>query len=234
MTHGSAFLEEIAGTACVRLQAARTGVHANLVPCIVFGRDRPVSIESACETVSGDAVLVDANWAHSVNFHGGAADVIYLERWLTKARTSTGARSLPTSILHVLEVATDNWSVESATCLADMLGTDKKPIESGIAAILNRIKSDPMMRLSETDASRIALLERTTMLKRFKHQTGMTFRAYKNWTALKHATRLFADGCQIGSAGLDSGFADAGHFSRQFRSVFGLSPTEARECLILG
>jgi AraC-like DNA-binding protein len=232
MDHLPTQLEDIGGTMRVRLKTDRTHVHSNLVPCVVFGRDCKVSIESQHGVVSGAAVLVDANWDHVVNFHGGAVDVIYLEPRLRGEETVFGATLVSKSALRILEDNGESWSHDSASALLDVFGGPKPPSDARISEIQRRIIADPMIRLSETEASRMARLERTTMLRRFKRQTGMTFRAYKNWTALKHATRLVIGGEQIGSAGLDSGFADAAHFSRQFRSTFGLSPSEAKTCVM--
>jgi AraC-like DNA-binding protein len=225
-------LEDIGGTMRVRLKTDRTHVHSNLVPCVVFGRDCKVSVESRHGVVSGAAVLVDANWEHVVNFHGGAVDVIYLEPRLCGEEAVFGAILVPKPALRILEDRGESWSSDSASALLDVFGGPKPSSDAGISEIQMRILADPMIRLSETEASQMARLERTTMLRRFKRQTGMTFRAYKNWTALKHATRLVIGGEQIGNAGLDSGFADAGHFSRQFRATFGLSPTEAKTCVM--
>ena len=225
-------LEDIGGTMRVRLKADRTHVHSNLVSCIVFGQDRAVSIESQHGVVFGAAVLVDANWDHVVNFHGGAVDVIYLESRLRESVTVSGAMPVSKSALRILEDSGESWSLDTASALLDVLARPILSKDEGISEIQRRIVADPMIRLNETEASRMARLERTTMLRRFKRQTGMTFRAYKNWIALKHAARLVIGGEQIGSAGLDSGFADAAHFSRQFRSAFGLSPSEAKTCVI--
>ncbi|MDO9453900.1 MAG: AraC family transcriptional regulator [Stagnimonas sp.] len=225
----SKILEQVGATSRVRLRASRTHVHANLTSCIVFGRERSVSVESASGVIWGDAVLVDANWAHIVNFHGGAVDVIYLE---PDQSSSFGARPLSNAAKRILEDQIDCWTVESAGNLVDSLGYTEQPRDPAIFAIQQRIDIDPMLRLSEIEASCIARLERTTMLRRFKRQTGMTFRAYKNWSALKHAAGLIGAGEQFGNAGLDSGFADAAHFSRQFRATFGFSPTEARNCVL--
>jgi AraC-like DNA-binding protein len=225
-------LEDIGGTMRVRLKADRTHVHSNLVSCIVFGRDRAVSVESQYDVVTGAAVLVDANWDHVVNFHGGAVDVIYIESQLRETVTDLGARPVSKTTLRLLEDNSERWSSDRALALLDVLARPNLLKDERITEIQRRIAADPMTRLSEIEASQMARLERTTMLRRFKRQTGMTFRAYKNWTALKHATRLVIGGEQIGSAGLDSGFADEAHFSRQFKSTFGLSPTEAKTCVI--
>jgi AraC-like DNA-binding protein len=225
-------LEDIGGTMRVRLKADRTHLHSNAVPCIVFGRDRAVSVESQYGVVTGAAIQVDANWSHVVNFHGGAVDVIYLEAQLSDRVAELGARQVSKTTLRMLEDNGERWSSDSASALLDVLVRPNLSKDEGITEIQRRIAADPMTRLSEIEASRMVRLERTTMLRWFKRQTGMTFRAYKNWTALKHATRLVIGGEQIGSAALDSGFADAAHFSRQFRSTFGLTPSEAKTCVI--
>ncbi len=222
-------LEEVGATAHVRVRAARTHVHSNLAACILFGRERSLSIKAANGTFWGEAILVDANWAHAVDFHGGIAEVIYLA---PDQAGRHGARALPRAALRILEDHIDRWSVDGAAELVDCLGFIEPLNDPAISAIQGRIEIDPMVRLSEIEASLIARLERTTMLRRFKRQTGMTFRAYKNWTALKHAARLIGKGEALGVAGLDAGFADAAHFSRQYRATFGLSPTEGRNCVV--
>ena len=222
-------LEEVGATARVRVRATRTQVHSNIAACILFGRERSLSIETSNGAVWGDAILVDPNWAHVVDFHGGIAEVIYLPPHQGRGH---GARALPKPALRILEDQIDRWSVNSAADLVDCLGFAEPLSDPAISAIRHRIDFDPMMRLGEIKASRIARLERTTMLRRFKHKTGMTFRAYKNWAALKHAARLIGEGEALGVAGLDAGFADAAHFSRQYRATFGLSPTEGRNCVV--
>jgi AraC-like DNA-binding protein len=232
MDQHSALFDNGAGTMRVRLKAQRTHVHANLVPCIIFGRDGPISIETTGGFVSGEALMVNANWDHIVNFHGNAADVIYLEASAGVVQGSWQAKPVSDATLHVLEQYADDLSHDVSHALADTIGGARPRLDDAIVAIQHEIVADPMARFGELEASRLVGLERTTMLRRFKQQTEMTFRAYKSWVALKYATRLVMTGEQIGNAGLDAGFADAAHFSRQFRATFGLTPTQARECII--
>jgi AraC-like DNA-binding protein len=232
MDQQSALFDDGAGTLRVRLKAQRTQVHANLVPCIIFGRDGPISIETLHGVVTGGALLVDANWDHIVNFHGHSADVIYLESISSMLQGSWQAKPVSNATLRVLEDYADDLSLDVAHALADTIGGARPRLDDAIVAIQHEIVADPMARFGEIQASRLVGLERTTMLRRFKQKTGMTFRAYKSWVALKYATRLLMNGEQIGHVGLDAGFADAAHFSRRFRTTFGLSPSEAKECVI--
>jgi AraC-like DNA-binding protein len=232
MSGQSSLLREVAGTTHVRLRADRTAVHANLAPCLIFGRGHAVCVESHVGHVTGEAVLVEANWQHVVNFYGGVADVIYLENCPRFFTLGNGTREISRDIIRILESRIDTWTVDSASALLEALDERSTVSDSAIKDIERRIIADPMTRLSEMEASQLAGLERTTMLRRFKRETGMTFRAYKRWVALKHASRLFLGGARLGHSGLDSGFADAAHFSRQFRAAFGLSPTEAMRSVV--
>jgi Helix-turn-helix domain len=57
--------------------------------------------------------------------------------------------------------------------------------------------------------------------------TGMTFRRFKQWSALQHAARQIAAGELVRTAAMDAGFADTAHLTRTFRASFGLTPSEA-------
>lgn len=182
--------------------------------------------------VCGDAVLVGADREHTVDFRGSPADVIYLETPMVKCADSLSATRLSSEVTGLLEQSVDCWSTDAACDLLDRLGGGPRAGDPAIVELMRRILSDPMARLSETHAARLVCLERTTMLRRFRRQTGMTFRAYKNWTALKYAARLAEQGEPLGAAGLDAGFADAAHFSRRFSAIFGLTPSDALKSLL--
>ena len=60
-----------------------------------------------------------------------------------------------------------------------------------------------------------------------KAATGLTFRRFKQWSALQHAARQIAAGELVRTAAMDAGFADTAHLTRTFRASFGLTPSEA-------
>ncbi len=61
----------------------------------------------------------------------------------------------------------------------------------------------------------------------FSDQVGIPVRSYARWLRLVAATEALANGCTITEAAHRVGFADGAHFSRTFRSMFGLTPSEA-------
>jgi AraC-like DNA-binding protein len=51
-------------------------------------------------------------------------------------------------------------------------------------------------------------------------------RSYARWLRLVQATERLADGDSITAAAHAAGFADGPHFTRAFKSMFGLAPSE--------
>ncbi len=64
---------------------------------------------------------------------------------------------------------------------------------------------------------------------RFRHlfvaQTGTSFRAWLLWARAEHAIAAAHRGLSWTKAAQDAGFADAAHFTRTCRRVFGIAPT---------
>lgn len=61
----------------------------------------------------------------------------------------------------------------------------------------------------------------------FSEEIGVPIRSYARWMRLVNAVEHLASGQTITAAAHNAGFADAAHFTRTFRAMFGLSPTEA-------
>lgn len=64
---------------------------------------------------------------------------------------------------------------------------------------------------------------------RFRHlfvaQTGTSFRAWLLWARAEHAIAAATRGMSWSDAAMEAGFADAAHFTRTCRRVFGIAPT---------
>jgi AraC-like DNA-binding protein len=57
-------------------------------------------------------------------------------------------------------------------------------------------------------------------------QLGMPFRRYVLWRRLRRAVLAVREGDDLTTAAATAGFADSAHFSRVFRGLFGLTPSE--------
>lgn len=61
----------------------------------------------------------------------------------------------------------------------------------------------------------------------FSDEIGTPIRSYVRWLRLVNATEQLANGASITQAAHEAGFADGPHFTRTFRAMFGLAPTDA-------
>ena len=83
-----------------------------------------------------------------------------------------------------------------------------------------------MLRLSQLELARRLKMERTSALRMFKAATGLTFRQFKQWSALQHAARQIAAG-ELVRTDPGRGLRRYAHLTRTFRASFGLTPSEA-------
>lgn len=212
-----------------------TDWHKNRVPCILIGKKMPIKVQSKNYTTTGDAVFVRSNHLHKVVFGEQDAFVIYLEglardEILVNVSSPCTANSLDDSMLRTLESSLQKWDDEAEQEIIHRLvgGGQKLDAPSSLlCSFLAKIAADPMARISQTALAASLGTERTRALKLFKAETGMTLRSYQIWRSLRTAITLASSGSSLQDACFDTGFYDAPHFSRTFKSSFGVSPQSA-------
>ncbi len=93
--------------------------------------------------------------------------------------------------------------------------------------LIDRRTGEPL--LSSEELARAAHLSRCYFLSRFKQLFGVSPRQYQIKKRIELArVRLLQTADTVGHISTDLGFADAFHFSRQFRKCIGLSPRAFR------
>lgn len=199
--------------------------HRNPAPCVIAGRCGPVSVIGAGERVTGDVLLIRPGVEHAVACASGGINVIYLDG-LTWSDPFPCARRLQGRLA---EMAVDALFQDAGaqTELRHRLASGEAPIPQPLGAVIATILAEPMVRMSQRELAHRLRMERTGALRLFKAATGLTFRRFKQWSALQHAARRIAAGELVRTAAMDAGFADTAHLSRTFRASFGLTPSEA-------
>ncbi|MEN8238386.1 MAG: AraC family transcriptional regulator [Actinomycetota bacterium] len=76
-----------------------------------------------------------------------------------------------------------------------------------------------------SDASRFVGLSTRQLSRSFSSEVGMPFQRYVLWSRLRRAARVVQRGGDLTMAAHNAGFSDSAHFSRVFRSTFGLPPS---------
>jgi AraC-like DNA-binding protein len=207
------------------IPVARLGAHPNVVMAVLAGRAGPITVEHAGVSVTGDVLLVRPGIVHSVWLGRRGADVVYLNG-LTFPYHAPLAVVLKGN-LEALARRSIGGDTSATEELRQRLAFATDTLSAKMAAIVRAMQADPMRRVSQDELVRCLGMERTRALRCFKAATGLTFRRFKLWSALQHATLRIAERELVRTAAMDAGFADTAHLSRVFSSMFGLCPSAA-------
>jgi AraC-like DNA-binding protein len=199
--------------------------HCNPAPCVISGRRGAVSVISAGEQVTGDVLFIRPGVEHKVICAGGGINAMYLDGLLWPDDMPCARRMQG----RLADIAVDAvfQRAGAQTELRDRLTSAVTAVPDRLGLAIESIMAEPMARLTQVELARRLKMERTSALRMFKAATGLTFRRFKQWSALQHAARQIAAGELVRTAAMDAGFADTAHLTRTFRMSFGLTPSEA-------
>jgi AraC-like DNA-binding protein len=96
-----------------------------------------------------------------------------------------------------------------------------------MCALLEEGSATPSHELKLAELARRSGLSERQLREVFVRDTGLSPRAYLRWRRLRRAVTSIREGASLTQAAVQAGFADGAHFSRVFRSQFGMSPTRA-------
>jgi AraC-like DNA-binding protein len=199
-------------------------LHHNPVTCILASLDGPLTVRSGSERIEGDMLLIRPGVEHEVEICGRAR-VLYFDG-LGYPLDARLARRVPRdSASMAIDALAGDSSAQVELRMRFATGSERCP--ASVARVISEIASDPMMRMDQAELSRRLRRSRAHSLRMFKAVTGMTFRGFKQWSALCAAARQIADGQLVRTAAMDAGFADTAHLTRTFRASFGTTPTLA-------
>ena len=199
--------------------------HCNPAPCVIAGRRGSVSVISADGRVTADVLFIRPGVEHKVICAHGGINAIYLDG-LTWSGSFPCAHRLQGRLADIaVEALFQQAGAQTELCHRLTYGAAPMPQQLGV--VIETIIAEPMLRLSQLELAHRLKMERTSALRMFKAATGLTFRRFKQWSALQHAARQIATGELVGTAAMGAGFADTAHLSRTFRASFGLTPSEA-------
>jgi AraC-like DNA-binding protein len=199
-------------------------LHRNPVTCILASLDGPLTVRAGAERIEGDMVVIRPGVQHEVDI-GGRARVLYFDGLDYPLAARLASRVPRDAAAMAIDALAGDASVQAELRLRFGAGRERCPAE--VARAIAAITSDPMMRMDQAELARRLRRSRAHSLRLFKAVTGMTFRGFKQWTALCAAARQIADGQLVRTAAMDAGFADTAHLTRTFRASFGTTPTLA-------
>jgi len=87
------------------------------------------------------------------------------------------------------------------------------------------MREDPAQSHSLESLAEKVYLSATRFTHLFKDETGVPIRRYRQWLRFRQAIQQITAGETMTAAAMKSGFTDSAHFSRAFRSMFGMKPS---------
>ena len=132
-------------------------------------------------------------------------------------------------------LAMDNWAQANETVrrILPLAGMSEAPHappwlrHPAVDEVLLRLPD--LVEVGSVDVSRLAAtigISTSRLTHVFTTEVGIPLRSYARWLRLLRATEYLSEGVTITEAAHAAGFADAAHFSRAFKAMFGLAPSE--------
>jgi AraC-like DNA-binding protein len=103
-------------------------------------------------------------------------------------------------------------------------GPEETHLDPRIQKIVELIRNEPDRNYSQGELAASLGLSPSRLLHLFSEQVGVPYRRFRMWKRLMLSFELLHDQDNMTLAALDSGFADATHFSHAFRDTFGVNP----------
>jgi AraC-like DNA-binding protein len=103
-------------------------------------------------------------------------------------------------------------------------GPEETHLDPRIQKIVELIRKEPDRNYSQGELAASLGLSPSRMLQLFSEQLGVPYRRFRMWKRLMLSFELLHDQDNMTLAALDSGFADATHYSHAFRDTFGVNP----------
>lgn len=190
------------------------------------------------------AAIIAANQLHAFAGLGNIVAMVFVEpesrygqvlqqRCCGEGIVSITAGTLDSEIAHLFacyqNTAGDSTLVDAARAVIVRLASTGNV--TGVALDKRIQRAIEVMRERIGGAVLLADIAEATCLSpdRFRHlfveETGIRFRPYVLWLRIEIALAAYAASKSLTEASHAGGFADSAHFSRTFRSMFGIAPS---------
>lgn len=99
-------------------------------------------------------------------------------------------------------------------------------VDDRILNVLKLLEQQYHVQVKVKDLANEVFISPSRLIHLFTAQVGIPIRKYILWTKLLTALQKIIVTKNITTAALDAGFADAPHFNRTFKRMFGLNPSQ--------
>lgn len=213
---------------------------------LIFGLDDRFSIRNDELGLDENcrSALIPPGYSHASLFSGSTIAVVSLEpesndyaivKQLMKRQSSEcyfeikNEEKAISSLKEVYQTQPD--AEQSSHMINSLLYVDMpelmepKPIDKRIRLAMEVMREDPAQSHSLESLADKVYLSATRFTHLFKDETGVPIRRYRQWLRFRQAIQEITNGETMTVAAMRAGFTDSAHFSRAFRSMFGIKPS---------
>lgn len=130
------------------------------------------------------------------------------------------------ALLAGMERSAQGWDAASVR-LVDMLGLMRRARpDRRIHLAVQSLVRNPGDGNAASALAEEAGMSPSYFQHKFKEETGVSFRRFRNWIRLRAVLRDASGGTSLTDAALEAGFAGSAHLSTTFKDMFGMSPSQ--------
>ena len=190
--------------------------HRHFAAQAVFS-DTPIRLlDSRGALVEGRCLLIEPNVPHQL-LPSAAAELFYVEPTIAFGPPDRLRERIPDDACIVSDAREESfWNMW-------MTRAARPPMDERVETILGEIDNLlPLGAVRLADVSRYAPLSIGRLRHLFSAEIGMPFQRYVLWRRMRVAFDRLLGGTNVTDAAHDAGFADAAHFSRTIKTMFGI------------
>lgn len=215
---------------------------------ISIGSPLVLKTERSSGSIECDGVVIGKNLEHSINADSGIQILMFIENGILTFSDSLNSLDSKASFNDQILMSFQKPSAALAAAIHNSLNSEEPTLffeelieqlvkhfglslkqdsikDSRISKILNWINSEQKLTKSIKQIADSISLSESRLQHLFKKEVGIPIRRYMLWRKLKHVVYGVTKGQSLTDAAHESGFSDSAHFSRTFRSMFGISPS---------
>lgn len=224
-------------------RGADTKVHAHHAIQIAVALEKPIEVIGKTAQRVYQAVIINSDVPHECRTFGGPFLLINIDPETSIGTALKREYLIKAGIAELPLVAIDNYLGQLKGLLAGSNPADEiyrltndlltsiahkhtpQPLDERIEQVLALLREPEQETVSIKDLAGAVHISPGRLIHLFTQQVGIPVRKYILWSKLMTAVKKLDKHANFTHVALDGGFADAPHFNRTFKRMFGLSPT---------
>jgi AraC-like DNA-binding protein len=224
-------------------RGADTKVHAHHAIQIAIALEMPIEVISQTGQRICQAVIINSDVPHECRTFGGSFLLINIDPETSIGTALKNMHLLKSGIAELPVETIDRYLRQLKLLLVEQDPTDEiyeltnnflhsmanhhtpGSLDERIAQVLALLREPAQEVVSIKDLAAAVHISPGRLIHLFTQQVGIPVRKYILWSKLMASLKKLNKRANFTHVALDGGFADAPHFNRTFKKMFGLSPT---------